>query len=142
MSPPEGAQDAPLSAELAQFLRDHVESYEHLLLLLLLQSEPARQFEVDELSSSLRLPAELVSGALDALARGALLETSPAGRRYRFAPADPRQGELARALDATYAKQPALIMQTLSANAIRRMRTGALHAFANAFVLRKDKENG
>jgi hypothetical protein len=30
----------------------------------------------------------------------------------------------------------------MSANAINRVRTGALRAFADAFVIRKDKDDG
>ena len=46
-------------------------------------------------------------------------------------------------LEREYAERPILIIQLMSANAIERLRTAALHTFADAFVLKKkDKDRG
>jgi hypothetical protein len=42
-----------------------------------------------------------------------------------------------------YTQNPARVLRLLSANAIERVRTSAVHAFADAFVLRKqDRDRG
>ena len=53
----------------------------------------------------------------------------------------PRGETLARLVEV-YEEQPIEIIKLMSANAIERVRTAALRAFADAFVLHKGKDNG
>jgi len=45
-------------------------------------------------------------------------------------------------LAAAYRENPIPIIKLMSANAIERLRTAALRTFADAFILRKDKNGG
>jgi len=59
-----------------------------------------------------------------------------------YALAPPPRGETLARLVEVYEEQPIEIIKLMSTNAIERVRTAALRAFADAFVLHKGKDNG
>ena len=137
-----GTDDLP--EDVRALLHEHIESYEQLETLLLLRRERYEQWTDEALSARLRVRTELIETALAGLKASGLVEatgTVPTRFAYRAASAglDAAVGRLER----EYAERPILIIQLMSANAIERLRTAALHTFADAFVLKKkDKDRG
>ena len=148
--------DAPaerevLTDDVRALLRERIESYEELETLLALERLRGAGKTADELSAAAHVGAPLIERALRSLEARALIErgASPAAGsarelepRYFYAPASPELDGAVRALAKLYAEQPIAIIKLMSENAIQRVRTGAARAFADALILRKDKNNG
>ena len=63
--------------------------------------------------------------------------------RFAYRPASSAMDAAAGRLEREYAERPVRIIQLMSTNAIDRVRTAALHTFADAFVLKKkDTDRG
>jgi len=127
-----------LPEDVRALLHEHIDSYEQLEVLLLLRRERYEEWTAEGLAARLHVRAELVHGALASLEASGLLATTGAGpRRYAYRPASSGLETAAGRLEREYAERPILIIQLMSANAIERLRTAALHTFADAFVLNK-----
>lgn len=134
-----------LAADVRALLHEHIESYEQLEVLLLLRRERHDACTVTALAARLHLREELVAAALEALKAGGLVAATGAPPEVRFAyrPASSGIDAAAGRLEREYAERPIRIIQLMSANAIDRVRTAALHTFADAFVLKKkDTDSG
>ena len=129
--------------EMSAFLRDYIDSYECLEVLLLLHRERT-SWTAEALSTRLKTRAPLIDDALASLVRSRLVIAD--GRKmltsYSYADEDGAKDAIVGSLERVYRDEPIKIMQLMSANAIERLRTGALRAFADSFVLRKDKDRG
>ncbi len=137
-----GTDDLP--EDVRALLHEHIESYEQLEILLLLRRERYEQWTEEGLSARLRVRAELIETALAALKASGLIEAAGAvPTRFAYRPASSGLDAAAGRLEREYAERPILVIQLMSANAIERLRTAALHTFADAFVLsKKDKSRG
>ena len=137
-----GADDLP--ADVRALLHDHIESYEQLETLLLLRREPHGQWSGRAVAERLRVRQELIHTGLAGLETSGLLQSDGgASPRFAYRPATPRLEAAVDLLEREYVQRPILIIQLMSANAIERLRTAALHTFADAFVLKKkDKDRG
>lgn len=133
-----------LPEDVRALLHEHIESYEHLETLLLLRRERYEQWTSEGLAARLRVRPELVEAALTSLKASGLVEASGgAPTRFAYRPASAGLDSAVGRLEREYAERPILIIQLMSANAIERLRTAALHTFADAFVLnKKDKDRG
>jgi predicted transcriptional regulator len=136
------ANDPP--EDVQKLLRDHIESYEQLEVLLLLRAERDRPWTIDSLSERFRLAASLVLPALNGLQRAGFVEARipHAETQYAYVP---QRSDVEASLDGlvqAYREHPISIIKQMSANAIERVRTAALRTFADAFLLRKDKKDG
>ena len=128
--------------KLKSFLADHVEDLEELVLLAALQARGPAGSTLVKLVDTTRLPVETIRAHLDKLAARGLVACSvlePA--EYRFEPPEALRQPFERVLDQ-YRADPMSVLMLLSANAIERVRTGALRAFADAFRLGGPKSNG
>ena len=76
------ADDLP--EDVQRLLRDYIESYEQLELLLLLRTE-LDPWTVEALSARLRIPASLVLLALDGLQRIGFVAARPLGAEKQYA---------------------------------------------------------
>jgi len=133
-----------LPQEVEDFLEARIESYEQLVILLLVHREPTREWSEAELAETLRISPQLTGNAVSGLRMAGLLaaESAALARRYRYAASGPTDAAIGR-LALEYAPNPARVVKLLSTNAIGRVRTSVLHAFADAFVLkRKDRDRG
>jgi hypothetical protein len=96
------------------------------------------------LSAHLKISPSLTEAALaDLLSRG--LVDSPLGSsqvRFTGGSRAPELEATVARLAGVYAARPIAIIRLMTANAIERVRTAALRTFADAFVLRKDKDDG
>jgi hypothetical protein len=133
-----------LSEDVRALLHEHIESYEQLEVLLLLRRERDEEWTVAGLATRLHVREELVGSALEVLEAGGLVAATATAATVRFAyrPISSALDAAAGRLEREYAERPIRIIQLMSANAIDRVRTAALHTFADAFVLKKDKKDG
>ena len=133
-----------LPADVRALLDEHVESYEQLETLLLLRRERYEEWTIEGLATRLRVRAELIETALAGLKTSGLVEAiGAAPARFAYRPTSSGLDAAAGRLEREYAERPILIIQLMSANSIERLRTAALHTFADAFVLKKkDKDRG
>ena len=125
------------------FLRDYIDSFESLEVLLLLYRERTA-WTADELCRRFKIRAPVVDDALASLVRAKLVNTTEQNvlTSYRYADEDLVRDALIASLELTYRDEPLQVIQLMSANAIERLRSGAIRAFADAFVFRKDKGRG
>jgi len=131
--------------EVREFLRANVRSYEQLEILLALRHAP-RDWTLAELTRELHLSDTAAAYAIEALQRSGLIEArSAAGGGVRTFSYTATGNTPARVLDLVandLRDRPATLLRVMSAQAVERVRTGAARAFADAFVLRKDKPDG
>ena len=133
-----------LPEDVRALLHEHIESYEQLEVLLLLRRERYEQWTGEALAARLRVRAELIDTALAGLEASGLVELAGAApARFAYRPASSGLDAAVGRLEREYAERPILVIQLMSTNAIERLRTAALHTFADAFVLKKkDKDSG
>lgn len=120
-------------------LRDHVCTFEHLAILLLLHDTSEQLWLAEAISDQLKIDPGLAETALEQMARGRVLipveETG--ARRYRYNADDPALEESVEWLARDRRDGSLLTVRTLSELAIDRVRTSAMRTFSDAFILRK-----
>jgi predicted ArsR family transcriptional regulator len=130
-----------LPAEVETLLRERVESYEELHLLLLLFNE-RRDWSAEAAASQLKLPPQPTTAGLEALARHGL------ARRAEVATDSPQPSyhyasgvhdDAAAALAEAHRNYPLAVIRSMASLSIDRIRAGAIKAFADAFLFRKGK---
>jgi hypothetical protein len=120
---------------LRDFLADYVEGYEELATLVALHAAGGEASAV-ELGAATRLRPSALAEVIERLARAGVVRTS--GEHVALAIDDPRLAELA----ALYRNDPVAVLTMMNALAIERVRLGATRAFADAFVIRRNKSDG
>ncbi len=128
-----------LPEDVRALLHERIESYEQLEVLLLLRREPDEAWTITGLAARLHLREELICSALEGLETAGLVAVTGVAPAPHFAyrPASSGLDAATDRLDREYAQRPIRIIRLMSANAIERVRTAALHTFADAFVLNK-----
>jgi DNA-binding IclR family transcriptional regulator len=134
MSPPQ------LPDSVLMLLRDRLKNFEQLEVLLLLRARVAEWLTSAQANAAIRLDPELISAALQELASAGLLESE--GSNYRYRPATAALASAVDELASEYRDRHAAVMSQMSVNAIERIRSGSLKAFADSFVLNKRKDDG
>jgi hypothetical protein len=133
--------DDSISAEVRAFLLEHVHSYEQLEALILMQQHPALDWTADSLGERLRISTESAGEALHQMWTRLLLDcTSGSPLRYRLRSADVRSA--VQSIADLYTQNRLAVIGLMNANAIERVRTGAMRDFANAFVFGQRKKDG
>ena len=129
-------------------LRESITSFEMLEIFLLMRAEPDLSWTVHSVASRLRMPDDIVARALQSLRAARLVQSAPspsAGQsvdQYRYGPQDPELIAAADELARDFAERRAAVLSTMSTYAIERLRSGALTAFADAFLLGSKKKDG
>jgi hypothetical protein len=138
-----------LPEDVRRLLQEHIQSYEQLEILLLLRRVRYEAWTSGALATRLRISEALVAPALACLEAAGLLRTDTGNDppaqppRYAYRPASSGLDATVGILDREYAERPISIIKLMSANSIERVRTAALHTFADAFVLnKKDRDRG
>lgn len=124
--------DIPPAAEA--LLREHVHTFEELEVLVMLYRARPAAHDAEAIAAALKAPVEATREALAGLTARGLAAAADAARQYRYA-ADSHHDAAVAALDRAYEENRLAIMRRMSENAIGRMRTGAMRAFADAFVI-------
>lgn len=129
--------------EVRALLRQHLTSFEKLEILLLLQAHPEQALSVRDIAASKNISEDLVIIALNELHTSRLIGIEAATPRavYRYAPVTTELAHATKALARVADEQRAAVMSLMSANAIERVRSGAVRAFADAFIVRKKKDD-
>ena len=124
-------------------LRDHLPSHEQLELLLLMHTDPMREWSVEDLAETLKISPMLAEEAINQLAADELIDLweLPSNALRCRGPRDACRDLVSR-LAQIYQDNRVEVLMLMSANAIQRMRTGALRAFADAFVIKKKDTDG
>lgn len=127
---------------LADFLRDHVSSYEELNALLLMSRSPLRIWSSADVAESLNAPEDVVEIALEALvAAGIVIGAGAAGSEtYQYAPQSSSIADHVTALERAYVDQPMAVVQIMTTNAIERVRSSAARRLADAFRFERWKK--
>jgi hypothetical protein len=123
------------------FLAERVKSVAQLELILLLSREPQRAWGEDEAARVFGLSPEMTGQLLAELCREGLASvedatSSAASRRYHYAPSTPEVDRRVQQLAALYRERRATVIQWIYGPPIDK-----LQSFADAFDLRKPKEN-
>jgi hypothetical protein len=122
-------------------LREAITSFEMLEIVLLMRAHPEVSWTAASLAGRVHIPDDLVSralGSLHAVGLAAAIDAPPgarSGQLYRYRPSTSNLAAAAEALALDFAERRAAVLSTMSTNAIERLRSGALSAFADAFVL-------
>src|SRR5688572_28420767 len=125
-------------------LATSIETYDQLAMLLLLLEGPERDFTAEGVAELLSVSPSAAKSSLEHLAAAELLVVSqePNATRYRYGPRRPELDKAARGLAQAYQNRRIEVMQLMSANAIERVRSGAIRLFADAFLLGRSKKYG
>jgi hypothetical protein len=124
-------------------LFEHIETHEQLATVLLLRNDRQLSWTNRALAAELKIPTSLAEETLQHLVQhGLLVCADPASLQYKYAPGTPELGERVDHLAEAYQTHWIEILKLLSENAIVRVRTTVMGAFADAFVVPSKKEPG
>jgi len=130
-----------IGPEVKSFLRGWVASYEQLQTLLLLRQHRDDSFSLESIAGALHVSEIVAAEALDHLRSVNLVQVLTAGHTtgFKYAPGSLHLAGLVDQLAEAWDRQQLKVMNLMSANAIERVRTGALRTFADAFLLERKK---
>lgn len=129
--------DSMISDDVKNLLRDFIESFEQLEIVLLLQRKRGQNVTPDEVANELNLSPDTADAALEELCRVGLAELLIEGgaRRYRCRQGAANLDAILHALAEAYEEQRLDVIKLMNKNAIERVRTSAMRAFADAFFV-------
>ncbi len=126
------------SPAVRRLLESPLDSFEKLEIVVALHRTAARTSSNAELASAIALPLEIVSRAVDELVRAGFVENAGGLTRLTASPADRAAvGELVELYD----EDRILVVRALSQIAMDKIRGMAARTFADAFKLRKKRED-
>jgi hypothetical protein len=140
----EPVSSEPFSEPLRLLLKEVMTSFERLEVLLFLRKSEPEAFTASAIGKSLHIQAELAAEAVEGLAEQGLLIRAPEADAvsFRFAPRTPALQAVAEELATAYRDHSAAVLSTMSINAIERIRSGPMRAFADSFVFGKRRSDG
>ena len=122
------------TAEVEQFLQQHIESLAQLEALLLLRRDPAREWEAADLAKALYSSADVCAGLLKDLHRRGFLQISTPTDRYRYGPTDANLDRLVGEVDQIYQQRRVAVITFIYSKPVSNVQT-----FADSFRLRREK---
>jgi hypothetical protein len=138
--------DAPrargITPEVEECLRDTVQSFEQLAALLLLRQSPEREWRASDVATELRMTRSEAERALLQLEERGLLRIrdDETTRGWAYRPATPRLAAVIDAVAIAYDEHPLDVMRLMNKLSIARIRSAALRTFADAFLIRRNKD--
>lgn len=125
-------------------LRDFITSFEMLEVFLLLRAHPAEVWTARTTADRVHIAEDLVLRALESLHASRLVQAGGplAPGEFRYGPDTPALAEAADELARDFTERRAAVLSTLSTHAIERLRSRAMTAFADAFILGKKPKDG
>jgi hypothetical protein len=125
-------------SEVERFILDVISSVGQLEILLLLRETAPRQWTAGSVARELRFAVESVASRLEDLrARGLLALTAEEGPVYYFAPRDPKDADVVRAVAEMYETRRVSVITLIYSRPSDPVRQ-----FADAFKIRKKDEDG
>ena len=132
------AETSGVSAEVSNFLADHIESVLELELLLVLRGDAARTWTATDLATQLRIDPAFAAAQLEKFYDRRLLSAERGTDRpdptYRYAPSSAELDAAVAAVAAAYATHRVTVIGLIFSKPTSNLRT-----FADAFRIRKDK---
>lgn len=126
------ADDFP--ADVRAFIAEHISSIAQLEMLLLLRSDPTKQWDVAEISKALYATPEMAAGQLASLQDCGLLAVSEdPEHRYQYQPGTPELENVVTRLAELYKERRVSVITVLYSEPVNKVQT-----FADAFKLRKE----
>lgn len=134
--------EIPAAARL--LVRESVHTFEQLEALVLLHGGRGNAWPESAVAEALKIPAEAAREALLELASHGLaaVEHQEGPPRYRYAAGTNERDAAVRGLVRAYHDNRLGVVKLMSDNAIHRMRTGAIRAFSDAFLIGRKKRDG
>ncbi len=130
--------DAGLSPRVQRFITTHIDSLEKLEVLLLLRARAEREWTAPEVSLELRITERSAATRLtDLAARGLLVGNGATPPAYRFSPSDSEDVQAVAEMALAYGAKRVSVISFIFSRPLDRVR-----GFAEAFVLKKDKDGG
>ena len=124
------------SPALRRLLETKLDTYEKLELVVVLSRRATMEAPIADLARELQVGHDVLKRLADEIARTGLVEIT--GEQVRLVAED---GELL-AITEGAALEPRKVISLLSSIALDRIRGMAARSFADAFTLRKKKDNG
>ena len=124
---------------VAEFLRDQIQTYEQLEIVVRIGRDPAAEHVISSLINDLKMDSRAGAAIVDQLSGAGLLTIihDAAGDRVRC------QGSAATPiarLAEIYESDRIELMSQMTQNALERVRTSALRTFSSAFVLGRKRD--
>ncbi|MDQ3760286.1 MAG: hypothetical protein M3460_00860 [Actinomycetota bacterium] len=109
--------------------------------MLFLHARREQSWTAAAVAAELHIPDDFIERALGDLCRHRLVEVTgkPRHARYRLG-ADDELCWLVDLVERAYADNHLEVVRLMSANAIERMRTAVARAFADAFLIEREKD--
>jgi hypothetical protein len=136
--------ETEIPAAAGLLLRERVHSFEQLEALACVFRERSRWWSADAVAAATRISVESATDGLQALLARALVQATrdASALRFRYAPSSAEIDAAVAELVRTYDDNRIAVVKRMSDNAIERMRTGAMRAFSDAFVIRRRDRDG
>lgn len=126
--------EAGIPEIVRNFIAQRIESAELLETLLLVHSDPTREWGPEEVAGSIyTVPASATRRLEQLVEMGLASSNDAANPRYRYAPSSPALGAEVEALAEAYRQQRVAVI-----NLIYSRPPDPLRSFADAFKLRRD----
>jgi hypothetical protein len=133
----------PIDEKVRAFLRDHIHSYEHLEVLLLLWRSPENSWSCENVADRLSIGLGAAEEALNDLTNQLLVRGDRDGTpTFRYSA---RTGNLDRCMQAlarAYETQLLELTKLMNANAVARIRSATARHFADSFLIGRGKRDG
>jgi hypothetical protein len=120
------------SAELEQFIAQHIESLAQLETLLLMWQDPARRWDCAELSRVLYITPDMCGGLVADLERRGFVRRGE-DSRYQYQPADPELHRFLKQLATIYQERRVAVITQIYSRPMKKVQT-----FADSFRLRRE----
>ena len=133
----------PIDDSVRAFLREHIHSYEHLEVLLLLWRSHEHSWSCENVADRLNIGLGATEEALNDLTGHLLVRADRDGTpTFRYAA---RTGSLDRSMQAlaqAYETQLLELTKLMNANAVERIRSATARRFADSFLIGRGKRDG
>jgi hypothetical protein len=127
-----------LSEEVKKFITEQINSLEQLEILLLLHSRWEKEWTAQQVSDELRLSQASVATRLaDLQKQGLLIVREASDPLYQYAPSKPEFAPIVDSLVKLYPDYRFTVINLIFSKPLDKIKT-----FADAFKLKKDKDNG
>jgi DNA-binding IclR family transcriptional regulator len=130
---------APLDANSWKLLQTQLDSFEKLELVRALRAS-GRPMSRDDLEVECRVTSDTVHEALESLSRTSIVEFDAATKLVRLGPSS--HDPALQALMEVYEDDRLAVLALLSTMVMERLRSMTAQAFADAFALRKKRDDG
>jgi hypothetical protein len=134
--------ETDIPAAAVSLLPESVHTFEELEALAFLYGGRGTAWPESAVAEALKIPVEAAREALLALESRGLAASGHTERRYRYSTATTELEAAVGALVRAYHDNRLGIVKLMSDNAIHRMRTGAIRAFSDAFLIGRKKRDG